>query len=110
MANTLQRILLLDAELSFRGSSLLTLRLARGLEKRELDTALVCTSCEGLDESLLQGVRLHEIRGYNFPVWGHVVLRTLYRDMKEQRPDIIHLQDSRLLPQGARLAKKLHLF
>ena len=108
MANTLQRILLLDAELSFRGSSLLTLRLARGLEKRELDTALVCTSCEGLDESLLQGVRLHEIRGYNFPVWGHVVLRTLYRDMKEQRPDIIHLQDPRLLPQGARLAKKLH--
>lgn len=107
MADPLQRILLLDAEMSFRGSSLLTLRLARGLEKRELDTALVCTSCEGLDATLLHGVRMHRIQGYNIPVWGHLVLRTLYRDMKEQRPDIIHLQDPRLLPQGVRLARKL---
>lgn len=108
MADSLQRILLLDAEMSFRGSSLLTLRLAHGLEKREFDTALVCTSCEGLNESLLQGVRLHTIQGYNVPVWGHLVLRTLYRDLKEQRPDVIHLQDSRLLPQGIRLARKLN--
>jgi glycosyltransferase involved in cell wall biosynthesis len=108
MADTLQRILMLDAELSFRGSSLLTLRLARGLEKRELDTALVCTRCEGLDETLLRGVRLHTIPGYTIPLWGQIVLRTLYRDLKEQRPDVIHLQDSRLLTQGVRLARKLH--
>ena len=108
MADSLQRILLLDAEMSFRGSSLLTLRLAHGLEKREFDTALVCTSCEGLNESLLHGVRMHTIQGYNVPVWGHLVLRTLYRDLKEQRPDVIHLQDSRLLPQGIRLARKLN--
>lgn len=107
MADTLYRILLLDGELSFRGSSLLTLRLARGLEKRELDTALVCTRCSGLDESLLTGVRLHTVPGYNIPVWGQIVLRTLYRDLKDQRPDIIHLQDSRLLPHGIRLARKL---
>lgn len=107
MADLLQRILMLDAELSFRGSSLLTLRLARGLEKRELDTALVCTRCVGLDETLLRGVRLHTVPGYNFPLWGQIVLRTLYRDLKEQRPDVIHLQDSRLLPQGIRLARKL---
>ncbi|MFN9718370.1 MAG: glycosyltransferase family 4 protein [Planctomycetota bacterium] len=107
MPDSIQRILLLDGELSFRGSSLLTLRMARGLERRELDTALVCTRCDGLDESLLKGVRLHEIPGYNIPVWGHLVLRTLYRDMKEQRPDVIHLQDSRLIAQGLRLARKL---
>ncbi len=107
MADSLQRILMLDAELSFRGSSLLTLRLARGLEKRDLDTALVCTRCEGLDETLLRGVRLHTIPGYNIPIWGQIVLRTLYRDLKEQRPDVIHLQDSRLLSQGVRLARKL---
>ncbi len=107
MADSIQRILLLDGELSFRGSSLLTLRIARGLERRELDTALVCTRCDGLDESLLKGVRLHEVAGYNIPIWGHLVLRTLYRDMKEQRPDVIHLQDSRLIQQGLRLARKL---
>lgn len=107
MAENLQRILLLDGEISFRGSSLLTLRLARGLEKRELDTALVCTRCVGLDESLLKGVRLHTVPGLHLPVWGQIVLRTLYRDLKEQRPDVVHLQDSRLLPQGIRLARKL---
>ena len=98
---------MLDGELTFRGSSLLTLRLARGLERRELDTALVCTHCDGLDETLLRGIRLHVIRGYNYPLWGRLVLRTLYRDMKDQRPDVIHLQDSRLLSQGVRLARKL---
>jgi len=107
MADSIQRILLLDGELSFRGSSLVTLRIARGLERRELDTALVCTHCDGLDESLMKGIRLHEVPGYNIPIWGHLVLRTLYRDMKEQRPDVIHLQDSRLIQQGLRLARKL---
>ena len=107
MADTIHRILLLDGELSFRGSSLLTLRLARGLEQRELDTALICTHVSELDESLLRGVRLHEIPGYNVPLWGRIVLRTLCRDLKEQRPDIIHVQDPKLLSQGIRLARKL---
>ena len=107
MAETVQRILLLDGELSFRGSSLLTLRLARGLERRELDTALICTRVTELDNSLLQGVRLHEIPGYNIPIWGQIVLRTLCRDIKEQRPDIIPVQDPHLLSQGIRLAQKL---
>lgn len=107
MAETVQRILLLDGELSFRGSSLLTLRLARGLERREFDTALICTRVTELDDTLLRGVRLHEIPGYNVFMWGQIVLRTLYRDLKDQRPDIIHVQDPRLLPQGVRLARKL---
>ena len=108
MAESSLRILLMDGELSFRGSSLLTLRIARGLERCELDTALVCTGCEGIEESLLRGVRMHEIPGYTLPIWGRFVLRTIYRDLKEQRPDVIHLQDCRLLPQGAVLARKLN--
>ncbi|MGV2338447.1 MAG UNVERIFIED_CONTAM: glycosyltransferase family 4 protein [Planctomycetaceae bacterium] len=70
-----------------------------------MDTALVCTGCEGIEESLLRGVRLHEIPGYTLPIWGRLVLRTIYRDLKEQRPDVIHLQDSRLLSQGLVLAR-----
>ncbi|MFM7831242.1 MAG: glycosyltransferase family 4 protein [Planctomycetaceae bacterium] len=107
MAEQPLRVLLLDGELTFRGSSLLTLRIARGLEKRELETALVCTTCEGLDPALLQGVRLHEIPGLDVPVWGRLVARTVYRDIKDQRPDVIHLFDSRLLNTASRLAEKL---
>ncbi len=107
MAESVQKILLIDGELSFRGSSLLTLRLARGLERREIDTALVCTRVTDLDDTLLQGVRLHEIPGYNVPIWGQIVLRTLCRDLKYQRPDIIHVQDPHFLSQGIRLSRKL---
>ncbi|MFM7869743.1 MAG: glycosyltransferase family 4 protein [Planctomycetaceae bacterium] len=107
MAEQPLRVLLLDGELTFRGSSLLTLRIARGLEKRELETALVCTTCDGLDPALLQGVRLHEIPGLDVPVWGRLVARTVYRDIKDQRPDVIHLFDSRLLNTASRLAEKL---
>ncbi|MFM8727687.1 MAG: glycosyltransferase family 4 protein [Planctomycetaceae bacterium] len=107
MAELPLRVLLLDGELTFRGSSLLTLRIARGLEKRELETALVCTTCDGLDPALLQGVRLHEIPGLDVPVWGRLVARTVYRDIKDQRPDVIHLFDSRLLNTASRLAEKL---
>ncbi|MFM7168079.1 MAG: glycosyltransferase family 4 protein [Planctomycetaceae bacterium] len=107
MAEQPLRVLLLDGELTFRGSSLLTLRIARGLEKRELETALVCTTCEGLDPALLQGVRLHEIPGLDVPVWGRLVARTVYRDIKDQRPDVIHLFDSRFLNTASRLAEKL---
>lgn len=106
MADTVQRVLLLDGELSFRGSSLLTLRLARGLERREIDTALVCTQLGPLDETLLKGVRLHQVAGYTVPFWGSLVMRTLWRDMKREQPDVIHLQDVRLLPQGNWLAER----
>ncbi len=107
MAEQPLRVLLLDGELTFRGSSLLTLRIARGLEKRELETALVCTCCSGLDPTLLHGVRLHEVPGLDVPVWGRLVARTIYRDIKDQRPDVIHLLDSRLLHTASRLAEKL---
>lgn len=107
MADAVQRILLLDGELAFRGSSLMTLRLARGLEKREIDTALVCTHVGPLDNTLLHGVRLHRIPGLAIPLWRRIVLRTLLRDMKKNPPDVIHLQDSRLLPQGRWLAEQM---
>ncbi|MCA9061996.1 MAG: glycosyltransferase family 4 protein [Planctomycetaceae bacterium] len=108
MADTPQRVLLLTGELTFRGSSLLALGLARGLEQREIDTALVCTHLKHLDQSLLKGVRLHRIPGYPVPVWGRLILQTLYRDLKEQPPTVIHLLDSQLLHQGVWLARKLN--
>ncbi len=107
MPESPQRVLLLDGDLSFRGSSLLTLRLARGLERREIDTALVCTRVAALDQTLLQGVRLHCIPGYTVPGWGRIVIRTLYRDIRREPPDVIHLQDCRLLAQGRWLAERL---
>jgi glycosyltransferase involved in cell wall biosynthesis len=107
MADAVHRVLLLDGELSFRGSSLQTLRLARGLERRDIDTALVCTRMGALDHSLLSGVRLHRVSGYQLPVWGRVVMQTLLRDVRREPPDLICLQDSGLISQASWLAGRL---
>jgi glycosyltransferase involved in cell wall biosynthesis len=107
MSAELRRILFLTRELSFRGSSLMSLRLARGLERREFDTALVCSGLGAFDRTLLEGVRLHRIPGYATPVWNRVILRTLLRDQRSLPPDIIHVLDRRVLPQATWLSRHL---
>lgn len=101
------RILLLDGELTFRGSSLLTLQVARGLERREFRTALVAPAVSQIEPTLLKGVRLHLTPGYTVPVWGRIVVKSLRHRLMDQPPDIIHLFDSRYLSQGERLASAL---
>ncbi len=108
MADNALRILILDGELTCRGSSLLALRIARGLEKRELETALVCTGSRDIEPGLLEGVRLHKIPGYPLPLWGRIVLQSMRHRLSEQPPDVIHLFDSRYLNQGVRLASALN--
>ena len=108
MADDALRILLLDGELTFRGSSLLALRIVRGLEKRELETALVCTGSRDIEPGLLEGIRLHKIPGYPLPLWGRIVLQSMRHRLAEQPPDLIHLFDSRYLNQGIRLASSLN--
>jgi glycosyltransferase involved in cell wall biosynthesis len=109
MSADVQRILFLARELSFRGSCLMSLRLARGLERRQYDTALVCSRQGAFDNTLLRSVRLHRIPGYAIPFWNRIVLRTLVRDQQDQPPDVIHVLDRRLLPQANWLAEEMRL-
>lgn len=107
MSASIQRVLLLSRELSFRGSCLMTLRLARGLEQRGVDTAVLCSGLGSFDRSLLSNVRLHQVPGYTIPGWNRVILRTLYRDQADTPPDVIHVMDKQLLPQASWLAERL---
>lgn len=107
MSAPVERILLLTHELSFRGATILSLRLARGLVARRLETVVVCTRRRSLDQTLTKNLRIFCVPGYGLPVWGRLVHRTVLHNLADQPPDVIHVQGSRLLTQGMWLGKAL---
>ena len=107
MADSVKRVLMLTHELSFRGSSLLALRLAQGLESRQIETVILCTRKQPLDPELTRNVKTVTVPGYSVPVWGRVVGRTVLKNLVDQAPDVIHVQDPRMLSQAMWLGKTL---
>jgi glycosyltransferase involved in cell wall biosynthesis len=107
MSDKLQRILLLTNELSFRGSSILTLRLARELEARGIETATLCTRQGPMDLELTGGLKILQLSGYSLPMWGRVVGRTVLSQLQPQPPDIIHAQCVDMYSQALRLGQAL---
>ena len=108
MADSVSRVLLLTRELSFRGSSILALRLAQGLQARSVETVVVCTQRQSLDAELTNNVRIIPVRGYSMPIWGRVVRRTVLKNLVDQPPDIIHVQGPSMLSQGLWLGRTLN--
>ena len=107
MADSIDRVLILTRELSFRGSSVLAMRLAQGLESREVETVVVCTHKRALDSELTQDVRIVSLPGYSVPVWGRIVGRTVLKNLYDQPPDVIHVQGPSMLPRAMWLGKTL---
>ncbi|MEZ6127343.1 MAG: glycosyltransferase family 4 protein [Planctomycetaceae bacterium] len=108
MADSVERVLMMTHELSFRGSSILALRLAQGLKSRKVETVVLCTRKQALDVDLTSGVRIETVPGYSTPVWGNVVARTVLRNLSEQPPDVIHVQGPQMLAQAIWLGQTLN--
>lgn len=94
-------------ELSFRGSSVLALRLAQGLKSQHVETVLLCTRKQPFDAELTAGVSIQTVPGYAVPVWGRIVARTVLHNLVQQPPDVIHVQGPRMLPQSIWLGQTL---
>ncbi|MCH2201973.1 MAG: glycosyltransferase family 4 protein [Fuerstiella sp.] len=107
MPNTPERILLMAADLSFRGSSILALRMARGLLDLDIDTVMLCTRMGPIDRSLLKHLQIHELPGYRLPVWSRIVRRSVLQNLIDQPPDVIHVLTPEMLPQAVWLAERL---
>ncbi|MEZ6059591.1 MAG: glycosyltransferase family 4 protein [Planctomycetaceae bacterium] len=107
MPEPLRRVLLLTSELSFRGSSILTLRLAREMENRGIETVTLCARQSPVDLDLTAGLKIFPMQGYALPLWGRVVGRTVLSQLTPQPPDVIHVQNVEMLPQGLWLANAL---
>jgi glycosyltransferase involved in cell wall biosynthesis len=56
----------------------------------------------------VQNLRIEEVPGYNLPIWGRVVQRTVLYHLIEQPPDVIQVLGPKMLPQGLWLAKTLN--
>ncbi len=107
MPSPVERILLLTHELCFRGSSILALRLAQGLEANRIETVVLCTHRSPLDANLTKNVRIIDVPGYTMPIWGRVVHRTVLQNLIDQPPDVIHVQGPKLLSQAIWLGRTL---
>ena len=108
MSDSPQRILLLTRELSFRGSSILTLRLARELESRGIEAVTLCIHQQSMDRDLTTGLKIHRLSGYSLPIWGRVVGHSVLNQLSPQPPDVIHAQSVNIMPQASRLARQLN--
>ena len=107
MSNTPERILLIAGDVSFRGASVLALRLAKGLQERDIDVVMLCTQIGHIDHSLLTGIDIHELPGYTRPIWGRVVRRSVLKSLNDRPPDMIHLLSLDMLPQAIWLGTRL---
>ncbi len=107
MSDVPARILLMAGDLSFRGSSILALRLARGLQDRGIDAVMVCTQIGQINRSFVEGISVHELPGYLLPVWSRIVRRSVLRNLVEQPPDVIHVLAPDLLSQAIWLGNQL---
>ena len=102
-----ERVLFLSGELTFRGSSILALRLASALQAKGIETVTLCTGVGHIDRRLVNSVPLHELPGYARPIWGRIVRRSVLHNLSDQPPDVIHLLSPELLPQAIWLGQQL---
>ena len=107
MPNTPERILLIAGDVSFRGASILALRLAKGLLERDIDIVMLCTKIGHIDQSLLKGIDILELPGYAQPIWGRVVRQSVLKNLDGRPPDMIHLLSLDMLPQAIWLGTQL---
>lgn len=107
MPAPVERVLLLTHELTFRGSSILALRLAQGLIHQKVEVVVICTRQLSFDRTLTNDLRVVEVPGYSVPIWGRVVQRTVLQNLTAQPPDVIHVLGPKLLQQGISLARTL---
>ncbi len=102
-----ERVLFLSGELTFRGSSILAMRLAQGLQERGMEAVMLCTHVGHIDHRLIASVPLHVLPGFAKAFWGRIVRRSVLKNLIEHPPDVIHLLTPELLPQAVWLGNRL---
>jgi len=107
MPDSVERVLFLTHDLTFRGSSILLLRQAQGLEALGIETIVLCTRLQKLEPGLTKHVNVITVPGYGVPLWGRVVGRSVLSQLIDQPPDVIHVHGPAMLSQGLFLGRTL---
>ena len=101
MTDSVKRVLMMTQELAFRGSSVLALRLAKGLMERDVEVVLLCTRRKITEAELTKHLPIHELPGYSLPIWNRIVNRTVINQLKDSPPTVIHSIGPQMLQQAA---------
>lgn len=101
MAEHAKRLLMMTEELAFRGSSVLALRLAKGLKDKGVEVVLLCARRTVTDSELTGNLPIHELPGYSRPLWKRVVNRTVMSQLEQSPPTLIHCIGPSMLQQAA---------
>ena len=101
------RVLLLAGRLAVRARSAYTLRLARGLPAEGFEAAPVCVDASQVSWEVRERLGLRVYRDLDRPAWGWVVREGLLHDLRDDPPDVIHVQSPEMLGCGTYLARRL---
>lgn len=102
-------VLLFAGRFFLRGSTAYTLRLAEHLADYGFRISVVCPSAQTVDLEHRKQLQIHEYPYLQAPLWGPIVLEMLARSLKNDPPDLIHIQSRNAIPQGLWLARRLRV-
>ncbi len=100
-------VLLLAGRFEVRGSCAYTLRLAAGLAEQRISALVITPDARLVDAQTRAQLRIQEVPRLDTPLWGELVQRALWRELRVQPPHLIHIQSHRIIEQGEWLARKL---
>ena len=100
-------VLLFTGRFEVRASSAATLRLIRDLPAEGFRVSAVCADADRVPPAARR-LPIAEYRDFDRPLWGRVVLEGLRRDLRDDPPDLIHIQSAGMLPFGLWLARRLN--
>lgn len=109
MAESKPRVLMLTDRFQTRGRSAQTFRLGKHLKNAGVDAVVVCSDASLLGSSQRQAIDLFEYPLLYNPAAGVFVRAFLLRDLKNDPPDLIHIQHRGVLPLGRWLCARLKL-
>ncbi len=100
-------VLLLAGRFEVRGASRQTIYLAEHLPRSGVSARIVCPDASILPPDRRQALAVRELSYLESPVLGQLVRWSLARELRERPPDLIHVQQRRMLPLGRWLARVL---
>ena len=107
MPDPLLKVLLLTGRLEVRGSSRQTLTLARHLTAHQVEALIACADASVLPKSERRRQQVREYGYLDSPLAGRIAEWLLATEIRNDPPDLIHVQQRSMLPIGRRLAHRL---
>lgn len=100
-------VLLVAGRMQVRGSSVQTLNLAQRLPDAGIQARVVCTDAQYVSPARRTELHLSEYSRLESPLLGRFARRFFARELEQETPDLIHIQQRSALPLGCWLAQRL---